>query len=49
MVAAGAARRRGPSALYGGDFVFWLTPSGAAAALLKGERLNPEDFPASAA
>lgn len=46
MVDQGLAERRGGSTIpYGGDDLFWLTPTGAALALLPGERLDPEDFP----
>ena len=38
-------RRDGKTLPYGGDDLFWLTPAGARAALLAGERLDPEDFP----
>jgi hypothetical protein len=48
MVLSGAARRRNGSELTGGDDLFWLTPQGAQAALLPGERLDPEAFPAPA-
>lgn len=47
MVAAGEARRRNGSPLTGGDDLFWLTTAGATAALRRGERLDPEDFPAA--
>lgn len=48
MVEAGHAKRREKVKGYGGMDIFWLTPSGASAALAKGERLDPEDFPAVA-
>lgn len=48
MVAAGEAIRRKGSALSGGDDIFYLTPTGARAAVKQGERLDPEDFPPSA-
>lgn len=46
MVAAGLARRRQGSPLTGGNAVFRLTRAGAAKALLPGESLDSEDFPA---
>lgn len=45
MVADGNARTRAGSAITGGDSVFWLTRQGATAALMRGEHLDPEDFP----
>lgn len=48
MVAAGDAVRRKGSELSGGDDIFYLTPSGATAALRQRERLDPENFPPSA-
>lgn len=45
MVAAGLARKR-RLPLSGGHLVYWLTKPAAEAALSKGERLDPEDFPA---
>lgn len=45
MVAQGLATRRKGSQLTGGDDIFRLTSEGAKAALNKGERLDPEDFP----
>lgn len=45
MVERGDARRRAGSALTGGDELFWLTRQGAQAALKRGEKLCPEDFP----
>lgn len=47
MVEAKAARMRSGNALTGGDPVFWLTTEGAQAALNRGEKLDPEDFPLS--
>ncbi|ABN78396.1 hypothetical protein Rsph17029_3300 [Rhodobacter sphaeroides ATCC 17029] len=49
MVADGLAKKHRASALSGGDPVFILTPKGATAALKRGERLDPEDFPAQVA
>lgn len=46
LVATGFAREREPNAVRP-DHAFWLTREGADAALNKGERLCPEDFPAS--
>lgn len=48
MVASHMATRRKGSALTGGDDIFYLTPAGAKAALKRGERLDPEDFPDAA-
>jgi hypothetical protein len=42
-----AIRRKG-NAITGGDDIFHLTPAGAKAALNRGERLDPEDFPSVA-
>lgn len=44
MVSAGLANRRAKAKHYGGMDIFWLTTSGAKAALVNGERLDPEDF-----
>ncbi|QCP88280.1 hypothetical protein EYE35_21165 [Cereibacter sphaeroides] len=49
MVADGLAKKFPASALSGGDPVFILTPRGATAALDRGERLDPEDFPTQVA
>lgn len=47
MVAKGAATRQDGTKLdFGGDDIFSLTRAGAEAALLLGESLDPEDFPA---
>ena len=46
MVAAGEAWKRGPSAMFGGDYCFGLTRKGADAALMPREKLDAEDFPA---
>lgn len=48
LVAAGMARSRKGNELTGGMTLFWLTKDGATAALKKGERLDPEDFPEAA-
>lgn len=48
MVEDGMARMRGPDPGYRPDCAFWLTREGAEAALNKGERLCPEDFPETA-
>ena len=49
MVAMGAAKRVDASRLpFGGDDMFYLTMSGARAALVRGECLCPEDFPKDA-
>lgn len=45
MVAFGAAKHRPGTILTGGNDLFWLTRDGAEAALERGERLDPEDFP----
>lgn len=45
MVAEGLAKFRKPDPGYRPDYAFWLTRAGATAALNKGERLCPEDFP----
>lgn len=45
MVESGDATRRAGPELTGGDDLFRLTAKGARAALRRGERLNPEDFP----
>lgn len=45
MVADGNARTRAGGVLSGEDDIFWLTKQGATAALRRGERLDPEDFP----
>lgn len=45
---AGLAKHRDGGPLSGGDEVFWLKRTGAEMALKPNERLNPEDFPASA-
>ncbi|MEJ1118849.1 hypothetical protein V9K92_10275 [Phyllobacterium sp. CCNWLW109] len=46
MVVSGSARMRSGDTLpFGGDSMFWLTLDGAKAALDKGEKLCPEDFP----
>jgi hypothetical protein len=45
MVAAGLARKSPRLPLSGGYIAYWLTKPAAEAALLKGERLDPEDFP----
>lgn len=47
LVAAGLAFVRAPDAGHRPDHAFWLTRSGAEQALLAGETLCPEDFPAS--
>lgn len=47
MVGKGFARGKKGSQLTGGDPVFWLKRSGAEKALKRGERLDPEDFPAA--
>lgn len=44
MAEKGLARRREGSAITGGDKMFWLTHKAAKMALLKGERLDREDF-----
>nr|RDS93954.1 hypothetical protein DWF04_19820 [Cereibacter sphaeroides f. sp. denitrificans] len=49
MVADGFAREYRASVLSGGDPAFILTPKGATAALERGERLDPEDFPTQVA
>lgn len=49
MVEAGDAKRWPPSQITGGDDCFTLTLQGARAALRRGERLDPEDFPTIAA
>uniref|UniRef100_A4WTA8 Uncharacterized protein n=1 Tax=Cereibacter sphaeroides (strain ATCC 17025 / ATH 2.4.3) TaxID=349102 RepID=A4WTA8_CERS5 len=49
MVTDGFAKKFRGGALSGGDPVFILTPKGAMAALERGERLDPEDFPKEAA
>jgi hypothetical protein len=46
MVAAGLARKSPGSPLTGGDPIFRLTRAGADRALLPGETLSPEDWPA---
>jgi hypothetical protein len=46
MVSDGNAKRKGGSAMTGGDDCFWLTLEGAKAAIQQGEKLDPEDFPA---
>lgn len=46
MVGAGYAKKRTSSVLAPGDVFFHLTRSGAELALLPGERLDPEDWPA---
>lgn len=45
MVVKGAATCRMNVSWLGGDDIFHLTIAGAIAALAKGERLSPEDFP----
>lgn len=45
MVASGAAVRRGPLEIFGDDYCYHLTRSGADAALQEGESLCGEDFP----
>lgn len=47
MVTNGDADRVGAESvpLGGDDDIFYLTPSGAQAALREGEELDPEDFP----
>lgn len=45
MVVMGYAKHRSGSALSGGDDIFWLTATGARAALRLREKLDPEDFP----
>lgn len=45
MVEAGNAKRHAGHPLAGGDDMFWLTHQGAKAALKRGERLDPHDFP----
>lgn len=45
MVKDGLAYVSKPDPGYRPDHAFWLTHSGAEAALNKGERLCPEDFP----
>lgn len=45
MVARHWAKVRGPVKDLGGMYMFWLTRTGAAAALEPGETLNPKDFP----
>lgn len=48
MVEAGeAGRRDGKTLCFDGADLFWLTPSGAQAALEPREKLCPEDFPAA--
>lgn len=44
MVAEGDAIRHEPSELYGGDYCFQLTRTGAVKCLKIKERLDPEDF-----
>lgn len=44
MVEIGAMRRRKGDRTTGGDDLFTMTLAGATAALLDGERLDPEDF-----
>jgi hypothetical protein len=47
MVTQGLATRRDAKSLpFGGNHLYRLTPAGARAALLPGEALDPEDFPA---
>lgn len=46
MVAAGYAYKREKPLAYGGDDLFWLRKVGAELALLPGETLDTEDFPA---
>jgi hypothetical protein len=46
MVEVGDARRRESVKGFGGDDLFHLTKAGAEKALLPGERLDPDDFPA---
>lgn len=48
MVGAGDAVRIDKRHLFGGDWLFKLTPKGATAALRSGERLDPHDFPKEA-
>lgn len=48
MVTEGDATRRKGSVLTGGDDLFRLTHQGAKAALKRGEKLDPEDFPEAA-
>ena len=45
MARMGAANRDTRARGGGAMDLFWLTRAGAAAALQKGERLDPEDFP----
>ncbi|WP_235841803.1 hypothetical protein [Cereibacter johrii] len=49
MVADGFAKKFRGGQLSGGDPVFILTFEGATAALERGERLDPEDFPTQVA
>jgi hypothetical protein len=48
LVSAGNATRRNGSALTGGDDIFFLTDAGAKSALVRGEKLDAEDFPEGA-